>query len=517
MRVLRLVPIALSLAMVVATGISIERGTVPAHAIAVSSHNVALVPNAIGENCCTGTMPTAGTVGGTSDDLGSFSFADMPVGSVSNSALAAYDTLVLVQVSTSEFTSQQKTDINAFINDGGKLIIYDSDATTGEDYTWLDRPFSTFPPCANCGLTGGSLSVATDSTLASSVSSSADYINASEIPPNTDAVGDSNVIQTSDPNWYGELRATDGRGNTGWVEGYAESSSGSGILIYNGLDEDFIGSTGYAASAVDWIGKLWYQELAQQWDPSGLPDTNPIAAPQFTVNVGAFIPGNYIQAPPVQGWCTGLGGRFPHIHVLPPQRLYFAGDNRSSFDPNGSFRARQLVTVVPDESASESGLAAGTMPKNEVGESKEYAQDALDNNGQLDSSDDDGVLGDCHLLDDEGTASNKDMHVAVSRLGPKKVSVHLYGSASNPLVAPLGVNVAPPVHWDFTVTIDTSGTQPSYSLTHACFTQFPAFEVFINNILVYGISPGDGPWPDWTAAQGLYAQTCLSTSVDGDL
>ena len=166
--------------------------------------------------------------------------------------------------------------------------------------------------------------------------------------------------------------------------------------------------------------------------PCRVRNDNPIAAPQFTVNVGAFIPGNYIQAPPVQGWCTGLGGRFPHIHVLPPQRLYFAGDNRSSFDPNGSFRARQLVTVVPDESASESGLAAGTMPKNEVGESKEYAQDALDNNGQLDSSDDDGVLGDCHLLDDEGTASNKDMHVAVSRLGPKKVSVHLYGSASNP-------------------------------------------------------------------------------------
>jgi TolB protein len=221
-------------------------------------------------------MPTSGTVGGTSLSFGDFQFSSSSVGSLSAASLAGFDTLVLLQVNTAEFSSQQKADINAFVDAGSKLVIYDSDGTSGEDYSWLLRSFSTSPPCPNCGLTGGSLSIVEDNTLSSTNPASPYYINTAEIPPITDAVGDANVLATLDSHWFGDMQATNGRGQTGWTHTYAASPSGAGLLIYNGLDTDYIGSTFYP-SGIDWLGKIWYQELKQQWDPSGLPSSVPLA------------------------------------------------------------------------------------------------------------------------------------------------------------------------------------------------------------------------------------------------
>lgn len=242
------------------------------------SVNVALVPNPSGEGCCAGIMPTAGVVGGTALDFGSFHFTNLPVASVGPSTLGAVDTLVLLQVSTSEFTPAQRDTINNFVDAGGKLIIYDSDATSGEDYSWLIRPFSTSPPCPNCGITGGTLTVVENNTLSSNDPASPDYVNTAEIPPATDAVGDANVVATSDAAWFGDMGAANGRGQAGWVHSYATSPSGHGLVIYNGLDTDHIGSTSYSSSGIDWLAKIWYLELQQPWDPSGLPGSDSLTA-----------------------------------------------------------------------------------------------------------------------------------------------------------------------------------------------------------------------------------------------
>jgi pimeloyl-ACP methyl ester carboxylesterase len=209
--------------------------------------------------------------------MSDFQFANLAVASTNAANLAAFDTLVLNQVLVGQLTPQQKADINAFVENGSKLIVYDSDATSGNDYTWLVRPFTTAPACPNCGLIGGTLSIVEDDTLGSRVAASPNFVNTAEIPPSTDAIGDANVMATSDPNWFGHMRATNQRNQTGWMRAYAESPSGKGLLIYNGEDTDFIGSSGYAASGIDWLGKMWYLELKQQWDPSGLPGTTPIA------------------------------------------------------------------------------------------------------------------------------------------------------------------------------------------------------------------------------------------------
>jgi WD40-like Beta Propeller Repeat len=256
---------------------SVGRVSPAAHAVLSSSHNVLLVPGASGEGCCAGVMPTSGTVGGTSLSFGDFLFSSSSVGSLSSASLVGFDTLALLQVNTAEFSSQQKADINAFVDAGSKLVIYDSDGTSGEDYSWLSRPFSTVPPCRNCGILGGSLTVVEENTLSSTNPASPHYINTAEIPPNTDAVGDANVVATRDSHWFGDMQATNGRGQTGWTHTYAASPSGAGLLIYNGLDTDYIGSTSYATSGIDWLGKIWYQELKQQWDPSGLPNSVPLA------------------------------------------------------------------------------------------------------------------------------------------------------------------------------------------------------------------------------------------------
>jgi len=178
---------------------------------------------------------------------------------------------------TSTITAQQRTDINNFVNNGGKLIIYDSDGTQSNDYSWLIRPFTTAAACPNCGLPDGTLTIVEDNTLGSNIASQPSFVKAADIPPNTDAVGDANVITTNDPAWFGHMKATNARNQTGWTHAYAEPPSRNGVLVYNGLDTDFIRSTSWSASGIDWLGKLWYLELKQQWNPTNLPNTTPIS------------------------------------------------------------------------------------------------------------------------------------------------------------------------------------------------------------------------------------------------
>ena len=89
----------------------------------------ASIVNAAGQMCCAGVMPTSSTVCVTSLSFGDFQFTDLPVQNISATELEQYHTVVLLQVYTSTLTPQQKIDINKFVDNGGKLVIYASDTT----------------------------------------------------------------------------------------------------------------------------------------------------------------------------------------------------------------------------------------------------------------------------------------------------------------------------------------------------------------------------------------------------
>lgn len=198
---------------------------------------------------------------------------------------------------------------------------------------------------------------------------------------------------------------------------------------------------------------------------------------QFAINATSFIPADHVIGPP---WARCPSDR--------RQQLFFAGDSRINpdgtpvFSPTAaSFRTRQQVTVlVPD------GIKPSTL-QNLVGVTRSYAPDALAD-GKIDAADDDGVLNDCHLQDGRATASSGGMFITVQTIDQHRVTVRLFGGAANPLVPG-----AAAIDWDFSLTIDTSGSRPRWTLIGK-HDGFPAFEIYINNTAIYTHDPGPPPY-----------------------
>lgn len=230
------------------------------------------------------------------------------------------------------------------------------------------------------------------------------------------------------------------------------------------------------------------------------------SSPTFKVSFSTFIPTNYVSGPP-QSFCLVAPQLWPP-KITGPQHLVFAGDDRG-FDPNAtSFRTRQTVGLVPEESSSSSGV--GTAPAELVGESKAYAPDALAGDNRVDPADDDAVLHDCHLLQDRGFASTSNMHVDVTRVNAHQVKAHLYGGAGNPLVSG-----APDIDWDLTLTIDTSGSKPHWTLSGK-HDGFPAYEVYVDGQTLYTYSPGPGPYGLGDIVK-LFPPLDITVNSSGDL
>jgi uncharacterized protein DUF3238 len=227
---------------------------------------------------------------------------------------------------------------------------------------------------------------------------------------------------------------------------------------------------------------------------------------EYKVSFSTFIPTNYLSGPP-QSFCIVPPQLWPPV-IHGPQHLVFAGDDRG-FDANAtSFRTRQTVGLVSEQSASSSGV--GTPAVEAVGESKAYAPDALAGDDRIDPADDDATLGDCHLLHARGTASTSNMHIDVTRVNGHQVKAHLYGGAGNPLVAG-----APAIDWDLTLTIDTSGATPHWTLTGA-HDGFPAYEVYVNGQTLYTYSPGPGPYGFGDILK-LFPPLDVNVNASGDL
>ena len=238
-----------------------------------ASHHVALIPEAQGEEA--GLLPTFGDVPGEpGDSFEGFSFSKVAPDEIEPARLAQFDTVVLNEVPTQSLSTAQESALATFVTNGGKLIIHDADNTENNDYSWLPVPAMSGDGCQNCGNMGGRAEVVENNTLVSNDPSSPYYIDVGELPGNSDAVGDANLLLTTDPRWSADIVGENSVGVSGALDAYA---SDGGLILYNGFDTDYMSET--FPDGVAWLQKIWYDELAQEWDPDKLPPSPPVVGP----------------------------------------------------------------------------------------------------------------------------------------------------------------------------------------------------------------------------------------------
>jgi hypothetical protein len=222
-------------------------------------------------------LQTSGTVVGASEDsFEAFSFTHLSQEEIEPASIAPYDTVVLNEVFTASLTSAQKSTLANFVTSGGKLIIHDADGTEGNEYTWLPVPATTGASCQNCGKTNGESVILENNTIVSNDPSSRYFIDVSELPGHSDAIGDANFLVTTDPRWSEDIRGKNDQNVEGAADAYA---SAGGLMMYNGFDYDYLGQYGAFPSGIDWLNKLWWNELDTQWNPDNLPHSTPVIGP----------------------------------------------------------------------------------------------------------------------------------------------------------------------------------------------------------------------------------------------
>lgn len=249
-----------------------------AAALPQSTH-VLLVPNAAGAAGHGGNFPLSGFPDGYAP---TFTSGDLSL--IQNGQLTGYDTIVLVQecdIAVNLANATFKSNLDAFVSNGGKLIIWDSECQ-GTDYTNFVYPFTTNNP----GQAGahGTLTDVEASALSDTNPASASYVDTAPVGSDTDAVGDANVMTSQDPHWYVDLTATNTNNVSGPVQTYARY--GSGIIIYNGLDMDVIGSAFDPASPSgrDQLARIWLLDLKLGWNPDTLPSAVKVFGLSITPN-----------------------------------------------------------------------------------------------------------------------------------------------------------------------------------------------------------------------------------------
>jgi hypothetical protein len=223
----------------------------------LQSANIAVVPDTSGGGS-TSTLPTSGFSGGYSPNFTSIGYSG-----VNYANLLQYDTVIMYQANPDSFTASQKTDLAVWVSAGRKLIIWDSDAVPDTDYDWLPYNFTSHYP-GQTGAFGGNLTILANNTLGSSDPASAYYINTTDITKTTDSVGDAKVFLTHDQHWFGHMWATNIFGKSGFTHAYAYYQSG--IIIYCGLDADYLGAPGGLPNN-QWLFKTYELELKLQCPP----------------------------------------------------------------------------------------------------------------------------------------------------------------------------------------------------------------------------------------------------------
>ena len=303
------------------SSLAIAVGASPALAAHDTSQGVAMIPGPQPENNVgpDGIMPETSVVTGrTSESFSSYSFASLSRAQVSSSALSGYDTVVLNQVYTDRLSAAAKSAIQQFVANGGKLLIFDSDETSNNDYSWLlGTPTGTTAVgngCdSTCGSQSGTASILANSPIISANANDPSYVDLGQLDQFTDQ-GDANLLTSTDQRWTALVSATNARSESGAVVAYA--TVGNGLIVYNGFDTDFIKPnaqspfrcdtpntnyqcTGPVQPTTDWLAQMWYSELHLGWGAtsgaaggvpgggSSLPTSTPVVSIGTKVSGGA--------------------------------------------------------------------------------------------------------------------------------------------------------------------------------------------------------------------------------------
>ena len=213
------------------------------------------------------------------------------------------------------------------------------------------------------------------------------------------------------------------------------------------------------------------------------PSAQCARAKTYTIEFATFIPASFLLGPWMHPQSYG--------RLIPPMRLAFAGDDRG-FDVDAqSFRAKQVVTVIPDQTDDADGLLDGS--KRCLGGITESfdARSAL-SLGRLGDADRRGALGD-REINHRAVAVNTDGMCIDDpiRLGPRRVFVRIRTVAMRGPRNRLLIG-SPPIDWDIGITIDTSGREPTYEVA-GTWEGYPAAELYINRQPVLLLAPPAGP------------------------
>ena len=157
--------------------------------------------------------------------------------------------------------------------------------------------------------------------------------------------------------------------------------------------------------------------------------------------------------------------------------LIYKGDDRSfSASFNRSSRARLRSTV------GVSSLQNQVSSARYIGESRSYADNALDGDNRITSGDEDGVRLDCDLWHDAKTQRISSISTSVARINSRTVDVTFSGSSPLPLL------ISPAIDWNLRVRLEVDGDKIRWSIS-GWEDGFPAYEVYIGNRAIYRRKP----------------------------
>lgn len=177
--------------------------------------------------------------------LRGFSYARVNASMLDAALLANADIVVSNMLcDPSTFLSKPQTDaLLAWVGAGHKLLIVDADLCPNSKYAFLPYTFTTSNPGAH-GASAHRLILAENDALGTS--DAADTSHTLDVGSYTNAsnqLGDANVVATKDSHWCGHLFGTNANNSNGFMQMY--TTYGSGIIIYDGFDQDDADNPGY--------------------------------------------------------------------------------------------------------------------------------------------------------------------------------------------------------------------------------------------------------------------------------
>lgn len=266
-----------STSLVLATLTVLLAGTAfPAYAVThTSSQNVVVINQQ-------GTAAAGGSAGSfpTSAVQGAGYTVTFKAASVVNSLsdLAGADTVVFWEFCTISNYPSMESAIVSFLQNGGKLIIWDSDACSSPNYGFLSTVGAAFTISSpgQTGNSGGSITINENNNfLNGPITITQSSLNT--LVTSTDAVGDLNVISSSSPAWCATLTGTNTLGGSGFADAYTAPGSltgaTSGMIVWDGLDTNYISYSTGGQVLVNMI----LNQLAHGWGPAGSPEVADLA------------------------------------------------------------------------------------------------------------------------------------------------------------------------------------------------------------------------------------------------